>query len=527
MTGGRVAVALALTWLAVAFLLAPRHGTLLTRDEVDYAQAARQGLVANWLEEGGLSLPAFLGFVQARLDDAPVVFPEGYDEATDPLNLRHLHPPLLTYMLVPFSGAQSERVLRLVLLVGVLMLLVTLHMAFGPAFGRGGGPEGARDGEAPDRARDRAAPDRARDGWSFALMLLMGAWAALHGFSTLHMHGLMAVTALLATALFLRWLEEPGRGWPVLPALGLALTALTLETAVLIWGGLLALALFWPSTQGGDADRTIRVRLRAVFPVFALALGLVAVFWLGGLVKASPLRTVTSYAYRIYLGGEYALVSARLPGIARAALPFLLLAGMAMGARIVTRIRLSWRSRAFLLVGVVYGVVMVPVALSETYLIPAAVLLTVPSLAALAHVKGRAARASILLAIVIALAASSPPVGAGDADARLRDDYEWLAGDGRLEGRVLWADVGHILDWYFPDAQVRLITVSYDGTSLTERRQGRYRPLSEADIGHDLVLVEGSRGGQSLERSRGPLMGCVRSPRPSFVLYDCGRRSVR
>ena len=515
-------MALALTWVAVALLLAPRHGTLLTWDEVDYAQAARQGFVANWLEEGGLSPPAFLGFVQACLDDTPVVFPEGYDEATDPLNLRHLHPPLLTYMLVPFSGAQSERVLRLVLLVGVALLLVTLHRAFVP--------DGAPDG-GPDRGLDRAPDgwrlDRVPDGWSLALMLLMGAWASLHVFSSLHMHGLMAVTALLATALFLRWLDEPWPGWPVLPALGLALTGLTLETAVLIWGGLLALALFLPSPSGGGADSTIGIRLRRALPVFVLALGVVAVLWLGGLVKASPLRTATNYAYRIYLGGEYAPVTARLPGIARAALPFLLLAGLAMGARIVTGIRLSWRSRAFLLIGVVYGVVMVPVALSETYLIPAAVLLTIPCLAALAHVKGKAARASILLAITIALAASSPPVGAGDADARLRDDYEWLARGGRLEGRVMWADGGHILAWYFPHAQIRPMTVSYDGTSLTERRQGRYRPLSAVDIGGDLVLVEGSRGGQSLEQSQGPLMGCVRSPRPSFVLYDCGRRLVR
>ena len=511
-------MALALTWVAVALLLAPRHGTLLTWDEVDYAQAARQGFVANWLEEGGLSLPAFLGFAQARLDDAPVVFPEGYDEATDPLNLRHLHPPLLAYMLVPFSGTQSERVLRLVLLVGVALLLVTLHRAFVP------------DG-APDvglhRRPDGSRLDRAPDGWSLALMLLMGAWASLHAFSSLHMHGLMAVTALLATALFLRWLEEPGRGWPVLPALGLALTGLTLETAVLIWGGLFALALLWPSPSGGGADRTIGIRLRRALPVFGLALGLVVVFWLGGFVKASPLRTATNYAYRIYLGGEYAPVTGRLPGIARAALPFLLLAGLAMGARIATGIRLSWRSRAFLLIGVVYGVVMVPVALSETYLIPAAVLLTVPCLAALAHVKGRAARASILLTIVIALAASSPPVGAGDADAHLRDDYEWLASGGRLEGRVMWADGGHMLAWYFPDAQIRPMTVSYDGTSLTERHQGRYRPLSAVDIGGELVLVEGSRGGQSLEQSQGPLTGCVPSPRPSFVLYDCGRRLVR
>ena len=524
MTGGRVAVALALTWVAVALLLAPRHGTLLTWDEVDYAQAARQGFVANWLEEGGLSLPAFLGFVQARLDDVPVVFPEGYEEATDPLNLRHLHPPLLTYMMVPFSGAQSERVLRLVLLVAAAMLLVTLHMACGP----GRGPGGALDkGAAPDGALDGGPPDGVPDGWSFALMLLMGAWASLHGFSSLHLHGLMAVTALLATALFLGWLGEARRGWPVLPALGLALTGLTLETAVLIWGGLLALALFWPSPPGGGADGTIGIRLRRALPVFGLALGLVAILWLGGLVKASPLRTATNYAYRIYLGGEYAPVTARLPGIARAALPFLLLAGMAMGARMITGIRLSWRSRAFLFVGLVYGVVMVPVALSETYLIPAAVLLTVPSLAALAHVKGKAARASILLTIVIALAASSPPVGAGDADARLRDDYEWLAGGGRLAGRVLWADGGHVLAWYFPNAKVRPMTVSYDGTSLTERHQGRYRPLSAVDIGGDLVLIEGSRGGRSLDQSQGPLMGCVRSPRPSFVLYDCGRRLVR
>ena len=251
MTGGRVAVALALTWVAVALLLAPRHGTLLTWDEVDYAEAARQGFVANWLEEGGLSLPAFLGFVQARLDDAPVLFPEGYDEATDPLNLRHLHPPLLTCMMVPFSGAQSERVLRLVLLVGVALLLVTLHRAFVPDGVPDGGPDGGLD--------------RAPDGWSFTLMLLMGAWASLHGFSSLHTHGLMAVTALLATALFLGWLEEPGPGWPLLPALGLALTGLTLETAVLIWGGLLALALFWPSPSGGGADGTIGTRLRRRF----------------------------------------------------------------------------------------------------------------------------------------------------------------------------------------------------------------------------------------------------------------------
>ena len=501
MTEGRVASALVLTWLAVALLLAPRHGTLLTWDEVDYAQAARQGFVANWLEKGGLSLPAFLGFVQARLDDAPVAFPEGYDEATDPLNLRHLHPPLLAYMLAPFSGAQSERVLRLVLLVGAALLLVALYTA--------------------------CRPDGGPDTWSFALMLLMGAWACLHGFAALHMHGLMAVTALFATVVFLSWLDEPRRGWPVLPALGLALTGLTLETAVLIWGGLLALALFWPPPSVGGADRTIGTRLRSVLPVFGSALGLVAALWLGGFVKASPLRTAVNYAYRIYLGAEYAPVTARIPGIARAALPFLLLAGLAVGARIITGIRLSWRSRAFLVIGAVYGLVMVPVALSETYLIPAAVLLTVPCLAALAHVTGKAARASILLALAIAVAGSSPPVGAGEADAPLREDYQWLSMGGRLEDRVIWADGGHILAWYFPDAQVRPITVSYDGASLTERRQGRYRPLSQVDIGGDLVLVEGSRGGQSLEQNQGPLMGCVRTPRPSFVLYDCGRRSVR
>jgi hypothetical protein len=373
----------------------------------------------------------------------------------------------------------------------------------------------------------------------------VGTWAGLHGFWSLHMHGLMALTALLATVLFLDWLGRPRRGWLVLPALGLALTGLTLETAVLIWGGLFATALFWRSTHADpaiqsdpvnhadpadhvdQADPAVWSRLRSVLPVFGLALAIVVVLWFGGVAKASPLRTAANYAYRVRLGSEYATVTSRLPGIARACLPILLLGTMAVGARLFTGVRLSKRSRAFLAIGALYGIVILPVALSETYLIPAGVLLAVPCLAALAHVRGVVARAAILLATVISLAASSPPIGAGDADASLRDDYQWLASGGRLERQVLWADGGHILAWYFPQARVRPITVSYDGASLTERDQGRYRPLSAADIGADLVLVEASRGGRSLDQTDGPLAGCPRTARPSFVLYDCGRRVVR
>jgi len=103
-------------WDCCGLLLVNQYAALsraLTFDEVDYVQAARHGLLDNYLERGSLSFLQFVALARAKaVKDthavellAPSLPPEN-----DSLEyLRHDHPPLMFYLLRRGRPARQPR----------------------------------------------------------------------------------------------------------------------------------------------------------------------------------------------------------------------------------------------------------------------------------------------------------------------------------------------------------------------------------------------------------------------------------
>lgn len=478
-------------WLAVsAWLLAGAHREMLDWDEVDYVNAAALGMSANALERGGLGLWDFVRFARAKYEGARPVLPAGYDEARDPLLLRHYHPPGFAYALTPTAGAGAEWVVRLPLLAGAGLFLLAFLYALQVA---AGGPSPV----------------------VLALGAATAAWLAILGFVRVQGHGWLAVGAL---ALGVGLVGDRAPGQPAarrLTVFALAWTGLMLESAAFLW---IAAAAFLVWCRGAWEPRAWR---EATLTLGAAAV-LVAATWPGAVVQASPLRVVGLYAYRLALGEEYAGVARRLVSSFVPYLPLLVLALplLSGGRRPIPDApgrpdRDTWRVLLFL--GLFYALPMAAVALAPQYVLGGLAPVAVVLVAKLGEVgpRNRVAFAVAWLLAVGIWGALPPPY---PRDAAARADYQALAR--RAQGRTLWADGGHIARRYLtPGQDVRGLTVSRDGADLTRRWGGAYLPVSAEDLAGALVSIMAYR--DAAPGRPAPLAACQREELHTMVLYDC------
>ena len=481
---GRVAVAVILAWAFVVAASWQAQERLLSWDEVSYANAAEMGFVSNWMESGALSAKSFAALVRARLHRAPFVSPARYVEERDPLLLRHLHPPLMVYLLTPVPDSGSERIHR------VPLLLVALGMLSGLIFGL------ARLGRT--------------DSWSLVLGSSVGGWASVQVAERIQFHGLAAATALAAVAAGCAWRESRSERARLTLIVFLALLALSLETSVVVWG---ALGLWLWRNQ---------IEAREVAKVYGWALLLVLVLWPGGLINVSPARTAANYAYRFMLGDEYATVGARVPLLIWSLLPFLVLVMMSavVWLRRSRAIECTPVCGAYMWCGAAYGLVMVPVGLSVTYQLPAVMLLSVPAIAIVgSRGVGRLAKGVTLVLVVASVVAVQASRSDGASVTSQRADLEWL--EVTVAGERLMADGAHIFQWYHPNLDIRAINVAPGGAALLRRIAGNYEPLTRAELIGGFVLILTRRGDVREIASNELLSGCSATERTLFLLFDC------
>jgi hypothetical protein len=480
-------IALAVGCLLSAVSLAPYHASLLTWDEVDYVRAAELGLAANALESGSLTPGDFAALAMAKRSGADPPVPEHYDESRDPLLLRHYHPPFVTYLLSLVAPSASERVMRLVQLLGAFCLLAAALLGYG------------RLAKAPSPAGASA-------------VIAFGLWLVPPLFASISFHGWLAVWLTLGAAL-LSSRRSPERRqqrwWPFGVVCGFA--ALTLETGVLLLVACF-LALLLVSGQK-QHDRT----LRGLWITLGVSLLTLLVAWPGVWLKASLAKILALHGYRLALGQEYAPVGQRVMDTAGTLAPGLVV-GTVVLASLARTSRLSAdRWLPFALVSCVYGTVMVPVALQPLYLLPA--LAPLAALAGFATDQAAGSRKALFLvaAGVVALHGLWPrPRG----DVEARNDLQWLSSV--LRGRRALVEGGHVYQYYLPGYDIRPVTVDYAAGALYERVGVRYRPLNLADFRGAVIVVHRGRLGIKARGIAGALgSACRPHEGVGLVLFDC------
>lgn len=490
----RYLVVAALSCVISVTVLWSTAGRVLYWDEVDYAIAAQLGVVANAVEAGSMSPGDFVRFVQARLRGTAPDLPAGYDEARDPLVLRHYHPPLVVAGVSLLAGPQDpidERRIRAIQMLGAIALILAIAFAHRQLSARPT-PVGT------------------------VLVTGLAAYLSVHAFLLLHFHGWLAVWTVLAVSVLVRFLKAPRRPTLVLLAAVLALASLTLESAAfVILGAVIAFILsryVWRSTRASWAQLATIAVATFVF---------VVVLWPGAIFGISLVKIPALYAYRIVLGQEYSTVASAASGVIRGLLPYIFAIAVAVLLLLRTRRETIAQWGPFIVIALAYAVVFARFAYDARYLAPA-VAAGLPLVGlAVDGVRDRRAAGALLIAVA-AISLYAIPAWWQDADDRPRADIDWLRSE--LRGRESLVDGGHIAEYYLgPEYSIERLFLSADGTRLRVREDLTYRDLGLDDLAGKTVVILARRGVQ-LPVERELLADCSFTPRPTLRLYDCPLR---
>jgi hypothetical protein len=467
------------------------NARFLTWDEVDYVNAARLGLGANYVESGSLSAMEFVAFARSKRAGGTVL-PSGYEEQRDPLLLRHYHPPLGFYLLVPLANAENERVIRLGQLLGGLLLAILILGAYAkisPAATAGG----------------------------FASVAALTLWATIPLFQSLSPHGWAALWCVLVPWLLSRWLRGEGRRPGLFLAAALGASLATQMPSPVLWGATLLALLIWRHPALGGRDLTWRRLIGGT----ALALAVAFLFWPGGVLKISLLKIPALQLYRLHLGQEFSSVSSRAGESMRFLAPAIVTVIPAAVWLCARHRHDARRWGPFLVIGVGYAAALLKFMLTPVYVLPAVCSLiplvgyAIDRMPRLRH-QGIVAAGAVALPLIAVAGMVLMPV-----EAQERADIGWLRTE--LAGRDTLADGAHVLRHYLGlPYRIAPLHVDYGDTSLRVRRAGAYWPLDTSDIsGRTLVILKRRTAffGSAVERAL--LVRCTKQERPTLATYRC------
>ncbi|MDQ1535769.1 MAG: hypothetical protein QOE58_162, partial [Actinomycetota bacterium] len=206
----QVLVLAVVSFMGSCLLLWPQHGRVLDWDEVDYVSAAKRGVAANLFEVGSLSLGDYGRFAWAKLHGVPVSLPPSYNERSDPLLLRHFHPPAVPVSMAAIATVRGERSIRAVQLAGAAALMAVVTWAYLLT-----SPKPSLYGVVP--------------------LLLAVAWISWHLYGYLQFHGWETVWMVLVGVSVLQWIrKDHERFWAMSICFSLTLAIVTLEAGVLL-----------------------------------------------------------------------------------------------------------------------------------------------------------------------------------------------------------------------------------------------------------------------------------------------------
>jgi hypothetical protein len=490
-------VVLAFLSFAVAcVLLWPQHGRALGWDEVDYAKAAKLGPEKNLLESGSLSPRDYLRFARAKLSHAKPQLPSRYNEQSDPLLLRHYHPPAVPVAMAVSSGFGGDRATRFVQLVGAAALIVVGLWCYTVT--------------SPRRSLVAAVP-----------LVLALAWVGWHLFGDLEMHGWETVFISLVGLCLVQWIKTgQRRSWGVALCGALALAILTLESGLFLLVPVTLCVVLSARTAG---VRSPLAWLRCyLLPGALLVFALVVVAWPGAVLKVSAMKTPLFFAYLIRRKETFTSNDAGV-GSWVVIVPALVVLAAGIHLLVARRDELG-RWGPWALIGLVYWALLFPFALGTRFLLPAIAPLFVLVAYAIDSVPRR--WGVTLSVVLLALVVGGLVANVRANDRSTRDDATWRSDlafvRDEVTGTPSLLDGGHIYRYYLGDGAIEDLWLSFRQTSLLLRERGEYRALTDGDLAGKYVGVLRSRtgfldseAGHQLERRCGLLV------RPTVWLWDC------
>jgi hypothetical protein len=481
-----------IVWLGAVALLWPGQAAVLNWDEVDYLNAAQLGVWVNAVDAGSFSMPDFLRLANAKRSGR-AYNPPWYEEAADPFLIRHFHPPFVIYLealIVRWFNHPSERVVRLVQLVGAFAFILAVLAAYRNLSGR---------------------------------LTLMGTivsgslalWMSVFLFSSLQFHGWAAVWTVAAPAFLSQLLRDQNRLSAGLLCLTLALSAITFETGAIVLFAVYVCLLIWK-----PEGLSRRERRRAYLAGLALVILFVVIIWPGALIKLTALKTMAMYIYRFRLGEEYSSVQygTTLKHLA----PILVVMAPACFWLVYANLREARRWGPFVVIGGIYFVALVKFAIGFHYLLPAFGPLAVATGLAINRITAKGLRTAGGLAVVLVLGISLVAARPGRKPALFRNDLELLKSD--LQLRETLAVGAPVFHYYLGDNySIQPIFLSYDG-ALRARRSGAYVPLTAADVAGKMIIVMDRPGNEGAKAPEKQLLAMCKSRNEVTIrVYDCNR----
>jgi len=234
-------------------------------DEVHYVQAAKQGFLANYLDESSTNIIDFiqLGLAKALKDEQGVrsLQQKLPDEKTHLFRLRHFHPPFPIYVLVAF--VENPRWSSLFIFGGFLALFLYCFSVFYPKKWELG---------------------------LFFIPLLCTSDYLLNSFFTLNFHAYFSLASLFFMARLHLFLQKNTSKNSIFLAFSIALLALSLETYI----ALLAFTYLGLYLMKAHKIPSF-LKLCGITLVFIFVLN-PSFFWTGGSLKSWAM-----YIFRIFL----------------------------------------------------------------------------------------------------------------------------------------------------------------------------------------------------------------------------------
>lgn len=326
----------------------------LNWDEVDYINAANQGILANALDRNDPSFIQFSKFGVAKYlnDDELInnVTAEMIPEDEQLFMLRHFHPPLPIYYWSLFASHDSSRS-DLIIRSSSVIFLIFFIISFLALANK------SVQNFLP------LSPIQALLPISFftSSIFFLSNWS-------LNFHIFHALACIYFSYSLQRYLEQSSRKNEWILGLALSFLFLTLETAIFVaFFGLIILCFF---------KGTIYILTSSFYRLMLKAFILFSALWPGALFSGGPLKSWLMYAYRIFANSseEYATVNIFDNFKDLFFLnPILCLISL-VSFLIIFLNRKKILKRSFLIpffLGISYGVFLAPFALNFTYFIPA------------------------------------------------------------------------------------------------------------------------------------------------------------
>ncbi len=262
------------------FYLIALQNVPLSWDEVDYANAVRQGVAANIKEKGSMHLTEFYQFSKAKKNHDVAALHKLAEklpaEKKDPFNLRHLHPPTPILYWSAFTkliGGNLTFAYRMSNILLAWLVVVTIFLSLWIA------------GKTKSSHLFYAG---------VLSVLLFSSFVVLQAFSLINFHTFHLIACILFCGIWIRFLENPEKKNEALLGFGLSFLFCTLEMSFVIFGAALLSLLL-------SEKRKILLNFKMLFRVIAWFFGFLLILWPGAFLTGGPIKSFANYFYRIFL----------------------------------------------------------------------------------------------------------------------------------------------------------------------------------------------------------------------------------